>query len=108
MTSTSPPVQESCNLMPNTYPLPETPAINSIYHPSDFSEASKVAFGHALKIALIVGAKFYVHHVFEPNEEPVWEDYPGVRHLLTQWGLIDERSGRQSVADLKIKVRKVY
>ena len=87
--------------------LPETPQIQSIYHPSDFSEASKVAFAHALKFALTVGAAFTVHHVFDPDETPNWMDFPGVRSLLVQWGLLPEGSERGAVAELGIKVSKL-
>ena len=34
-----------------------------IFHPSDFSTASEVAFGHALKIALQAKAKLDIMHV---------------------------------------------
>ena len=37
--------------------------LESIFHPSDFSEASEVAFAHALKIALVAGAKLTMLHV---------------------------------------------
>jgi len=36
--------------------------VKSVFHPSDFSEASEVAFAHALKIALGAGAKLTVLH----------------------------------------------
>jgi hypothetical protein len=31
--------------------------VESVFHPSDFSEASEIAFLHALKIALVAKAK---------------------------------------------------
>jgi hypothetical protein len=34
-----------------------TPGIRTLLHPSDFSEASLVAFAHALKVALIFKSK---------------------------------------------------
>ena len=36
--------------------------VESVFHPSDFSEASEVAFAHALKIALVAKAKLTVLH----------------------------------------------
>lgn len=93
--------------MSDSIPLPETPQIQTIYHPSDFTEASEVAFAHALKFALTVGAAFTVHHVFDPDETPSWMDFPGVRSLLIQWGLLPEGSERSAVADLGIGVNKV-
>ena len=37
--------------------------LRSIFHPSDFTEASEVAFEHALKIAIVSGAKLTMLHV---------------------------------------------
>ena len=45
-----------------------------VFHPSDFSPASEVAFAHALKIALQAKAKLDLMHV-EPEldaEKPYW------------------------------------
>ena len=42
--------------MSQTNPLEEI-KIESVFHPSDFSEASEVAFAHALRMALMAGAK---------------------------------------------------
>ena len=43
--------------------VPEGVKLKSIFHPSDFSEASEIAFAHALKIALVAGAKLTMFHV---------------------------------------------
>ena len=37
--------------------------VESVFHPSDFSQASEVAFAHALKIALVAKATLTVLHV---------------------------------------------
>jgi hypothetical protein len=37
--------------------------VESIFHPSDFSEASEVAFAHALKAALVTKATLSMLHV---------------------------------------------
>ena len=39
------------------------PIIDTVLHPSDFSEASQIAFVHALKIALIARSKLTLLHV---------------------------------------------
>ena len=39
------------------------PILQHVFHPSDFSPASEVAFAHALKAALIAKAAFTVLHV---------------------------------------------
>ena len=52
-----------------------------IFHPSDFSAASEVAFAHALKIALQSKAKLDIMHVetHSSPEQPYWLDFPAVR-----------------------------
>jgi len=87
-------------------PLPETLKIESIFHPSDFSEASSVAFLHALKTAVVTGASLSILHV--SNGAPAeWQDFPRVRDTLEHWELIPKDSPKQAVAKLGLDVRKV-
>ena len=80
--------------------------VESIFHPSDFSAASEVAFAHALKIALVTGAKLRMLHVAEnPHAEP--EDFPGIRDTLERWKLIPEGSPKSAVGRLGLDIRKV-
>ena len=80
--------------------------LESIFHPSDFSEASEVAFVHALKMALVAGAKLTMLHVAaSPGAE--WQDFPGVRDTLERWGLIPKGSPKSAVGQLGIRVAKV-
>jgi nucleotide-binding universal stress UspA family protein len=78
----------------------------SIFHPSDFSEASEVAFAHALKIALVTRSQLNVLHV-SADSDARWSDFPGVRETLERWRLIPAGSPKQAVANLGIDVRKV-
>jgi nucleotide-binding universal stress UspA family protein len=80
--------------------------LKSIFHPSDFSEASEVAFAHALKLALAAGAELSMLHA-AGGSDAEWEDFPGVREILERWKLIPEGSPRSAVAKLGIEVRKV-
>jgi nucleotide-binding universal stress UspA family protein len=80
--------------------------LQSVFHPSDFSEASEVAFAHALKIALVASTKLTLLHVQEgPGAE--WEHFPGVRDTLERWSLIPKGSPRSAVGQLGIDVTKV-
>ena len=80
-----------------------------IFHPSDFSPASEIAFAHALKIALQSKAKLDLMHV-EPSlspEKPYWLDFPAVRTTLARWGVLPEGIRRQDVAKTGLRVRKI-
>jgi nucleotide-binding universal stress UspA family protein len=80
--------------------------IMSIFHASDFSEASATAFVHALKIALVTEATLMMLHV-DPNYGADWSDFPGVRTTLERWGLIPKGSPKSAVGLLGIDVTKV-
>jgi nucleotide-binding universal stress UspA family protein len=80
--------------------------VESIFHPSDFSEASEVAFAHALKIALVARAKLTLLHV-EASPSAEWQDFPGVRDALERWQLIPKGSPKSAVGQLGIDVGKV-
>jgi nucleotide-binding universal stress UspA family protein len=80
--------------------------IETIFHPSDFSEASEIAFVHALKIALVTGAQLNMLHV-ATDAGVEWQDFPGVRETLERWKLIPEGSARNAVGQLGIDVTKV-
>jgi nucleotide-binding universal stress UspA family protein len=86
--------------------MPDGVKLESIVHPSDFSEASEVAFVHALKIALVAGAKLTMLHV-EASSGAEWQDFPGVRDTLERWGLIPKGSPKSAVGQLGIAVAKV-
>ena len=80
--------------------------LNSIFHPSDFSESSEVAFAHALKIALLTHADLNILHVREAPGE-TWADFPGVRQMLERLHVLPPGSPRSAVPALGIDVTKV-
>ncbi len=80
-----------------------------IFHPSDFSVPSEVAFGHALKIAMRAKAKLDIMHVVETHlssEKPYWQDFPAVRATLSRWGILPEGVRRDEVAKACLRIRK--
>ena len=87
-------------------PLPDALKIESIFHPSDFSEGSSVAFLHALKVALVTKGDLSILHV-SADAASEWQDFPGVRDTLERWGLIPKDSPKSAVAQLGINVRKI-
>ncbi len=87
-------------------PMTAARRITSIFHPSDFSEASEIAFAHALKIALVARSKLSILHV-EGDADVEWHEFPGVRETLARWNLIPGGSPRSAVEELGIRVQKV-
>jgi nucleotide-binding universal stress UspA family protein len=81
------------------------PVVDSVLHPSDFSEGSLTAFHHALKAAIIAKSKFTILHV-SPEAAAAWTDFPGVRETLERWGLLPPGSPKSAVPQLGMDVRK--
>ena len=50
--------------------------VKSIFHPTDFSESSLVAFGHALKLAMSVGADLRILNVAGAGAEAQMNEFP--------------------------------
>lgn len=82
------------------------PILQQVFHPSDFTPASDVAFVHALKAALLAKAELTILHV-SPKHELDWTEFPGVRATLERWGLLPKNSSQKDVLKLGINVRKV-
>ena len=82
------------------------PIIRAVLHPSDFSEASLVAFAHALKAALISKSKLVLIHISDEDQRE-WTEFPRVRETLARWKLLPAGSPRSAVVELGIDVVKV-
>jgi len=89
----------------NQNPDYNSPVVDSILHPSDFSAGSQTAFHHALKAAIIAKSKFTILHV-SPEAAAAWTDFPGVRETLERWSLLPPGSPKSAVPQLGIDVRK--
>ena len=80
----------------------------SVFHPTDFSKPSSLAFVHALKLSLICGKKLTIMHTGSrdtPHRD--WHKFPRVRDTLEKWGILEKGSRRSSVFDrLGLKVIK--
>ena len=81
----------------------------SVLHPTDFSEASKLAFAQALKLALLLGTKFTIFHSSHlKNTANNWHLFPAVRATLERWGILRKGMSRSAVFDeLGIEIQKV-
>ncbi|HEX5603636.1 MAG TPA: universal stress protein [Pyrinomonadaceae bacterium] len=80
--------------------------IRSVLHPTDFSEASLVAFNHALKVAMLSQSKFTLLHVAK-DRPSAWSEFPGIRETLERWGTLPKGSPRSAVGELGIEASKV-
>ncbi len=59
-----------------------------IFHPTDFSETSRGAFVHALKLAVLTGARLTLFHVeAKASLDQDWHRFPSVHRTLADWGL---------------------
>lgn len=76
-------------------------------HPTDFSEASEVAFAHALKLTLLTGGELNLLHVAPGGKPVAWKDFPGVREALERWGVLAAGSPPSAVAGLGVNIEKV-
>jgi nucleotide-binding universal stress UspA family protein len=81
-------------------------AIESVLHPTDFSEASLTAFYHALKAALLTKSKLTLLNVCEDGEPP-WSDFPGIRETLERWKLLPPNSPKSAVGELGVRAAKI-
>lgn len=90
-------------------PAPELPPpfAESVFHPSDFTEASEVAFAHALAIALVRRTDLAILHAGGTLPEN-WTRFPAVRRTLERWGLLEPGSPRRAVfEELSVRVTKI-
>ena len=86
------------------------PFVKSIFHPSDFSKASELAFAHALAIALMRKTELVIMHVRRGERED-WSKFPAVRKTLARWQVLEPGSHpsevfqRLGVAAMKVSTR---
>jgi nucleotide-binding universal stress UspA family protein len=82
-------------------------SLNRIFHPTDFSSASEVAFAHALKLAAHQQGRLTILHN-EPHERGEhWSEYPKVRQALERWGFLSPHSHREALNELGLSVAKI-
>jgi nucleotide-binding universal stress UspA family protein len=96
--------------------MPESPnqggaPLRRILHPTDFSAASRIAFTHALKIALQSKAEMEIVHVHRHRLGEVndvhWTDFPGIRATLARWNVLPADASAEEVANVGLRVKKI-
>lgn len=82
--------------------------IRAIAHPTDFSAEGRIAFDHALALALHHRARLDLLHVGAPGAEGEWQRFPRVRARLVEWGRLSAGSEPGEVArQTGVEVRKI-
>ncbi len=81
--------------------------IESIAHPTDFSDLSRKAFAHALRIAVAARSRLHLLHVGHGDAQGA-DTFPNVQSTLARWGLIEGQEGAAALsAKLGILVSNV-
>jgi nucleotide-binding universal stress UspA family protein len=60
-------------------------SVDCVLHPTDLSEASLVAFHHALAIGIRYRAQFTLLHAIGRRATDSWPGFPSVRETLARW-----------------------
>lgn len=82
--------------------------ISAIAHPTDFSPEGRMAFLHALRLALINRCRLDLLHVRAAGDDEHWERFPRVRDVLVGWGLLAPGASIQDIAARTgVDVRKI-
>lgn len=89
--------------------MPEPHFVESVFHPTDYSEASHLAFAHALAVALLQKTQLTILHVGRDQfADEEWVKFPAVRRTLERWGCLEPDSPRSAVFEqLEMRVTKV-
>ena len=81
--------------------------IQRIFHPSDFSNASDLAFDHALKLAITGKCDLTILHTESVPSDNAWAEFPRVRRTLEQWKLLLPDSPIEAISKLGLNIKKV-
>ena len=82
-------------------------AWSRIFHPTDFSDTSAVAFAHALKFATLEQGRLTVMHTENDHTDRHWSDFPKVRTTLERWNILPPNAPKESFAEIGLKVEKI-
>ena len=64
--------------------------LKTVFHPTDFSKTSEIAFAHALRLAYSNNSKLNLLHVSPNEQDNVMEEFPQIRKTLKLWKLDSE------------------
>jgi nucleotide-binding universal stress UspA family protein len=75
-----------------------------IFHPTDFSDASNVAFAHGLRLAVLANGRLTILH---SGADGAGQDFPGVRRTLERWEMAPPDSPREAIFSVGLDVQKI-
>lgn len=78
-----------------------------VFHPTDFSDTSAVAFAHALKFATLEHGCLTILHTEKEAEERHWSEFPRVRQTLERWNILPPHATKEAFADIGLQVEKI-
>lgn len=91
-------------LSPSAVPV----VISSIAHPTDFSPESRVAYLHALALAVAYKCKLYLLYVHVRDDQNHQVEFPHIRETLAAWGVLRSNAPPEDIERVAgITVRKV-
>ncbi|MEW6143704.1 MAG: universal stress protein [Thermodesulfobacteriota bacterium] len=79
----------------------------SIFHTTDFSELSDIAFAHALRLALSSNARLELFHVLPTHGKDVISEFPRIRDTLVRWNIISKENAEDDLRSLGFSYSKV-
>lgn len=86
-------------------PIADQGAAQLILHPTDFSESSRLALVHALRLAVQNRCRLDLLHVGK-DIDSAWDEFPSIRELLGSWGLVPQNATKDDVVKLGMHVVK--
>jgi len=81
--------------------------LGSVFHPTDFSHESDLAFAHALKIAVLANARLNLFHVSPDKDRNVLPEFPKIRDTLIKWNVISAENPEEDIAKMGFAYSKV-
>ncbi len=82
-------------------------AWSRVFHPTDFSDTSAVAFAHALKFATLEHGRLTILHTEKDAEERHWSEFPRVRQTLERWNILPPKATKEAFAEIGLQVEKI-
>ena len=86
---------------------PKPNYFGSIFHTTDFSDLSDIAFAHALRLALSSSARLELFHVLPNHGKDVISEFPKIRDTLVRWNVISEENAEDDLRTLGFSYSKV-